>query len=189
MRFRFVLPVVELYASLLILWAPWVPGAHKLDITLRDGREFKGYTILPNPVVFDATRWAQALNLPAILAEIPVDLVTDAVRKEPSIPDPRMRFFLFATLGVGIWYFLGRFMEDLLHLSHTGLLLRPRLMDTIFAVEATIVALLAFLAALFGGPDDLLLAWSSGIWWVLASGVLTLRLAQFVRYRKRPATP
>lgn len=190
MKFRFGLPVLQLVTSLLILWAPWVPGAHKIDVGLRDGREFTGWTILPNPIGFDAVRWAQAINLPAILAEIPVDLVSNRVRKDPSLPDRRMQFFLFVSLGFFVWYLLGRFLEDFVHFRRTGLLPSPRLIDTIFAFEAAVVATLSVLVVLVGGVTDFpLLTWSSVVWFAMACVVLTVRLMQFIPSRHAKAKP
>jgi hypothetical protein len=188
MRFRLGLPMLQTVSMLLILWAPWAPKAHRYDFLLRDGKEFKGWTILPDASVFDAPSWAQAMNLPAILAEIPIDLLTDAIEREEQLPDPRMRFFLFWSLGLVVWYFLGRFVEEVVQWSRTAILPRVRSADLVFAVEAGMVATLAAIVSVTGGATDSpVLAWSSAVWFTVASSVLTVRLLQVVRYRRKLA--
>ena len=189
MRFRFGLPMLQTVSMLLILWAPWAPGAHKFDIVLPEGSgfvEYKGWTLLPNLVVFDARDWAQAVNLPAILFELPVDIAIDSVRKEPRLPNPRMRFFLFWSVGLLVWYFLGRFVEDVVSWIRSGSLPRSQLADVAFAVEATLVAVLGVLVSVFGRSTEFpVLNWSSAIWLMVASVILSVRLLQIVRYRRK----
>ncbi len=188
MRFRFGLPLFQTIAMLFILWAPWAPGAHKLNVVFVDGREFKSWTVLPDPDVFDSVNWAQGVNLPTLLAAIPIDLVVDVVRKKLTIPDPRMRFFLFWSLGLLVWYLVGRFVEDIVMWRQTGILPRSRLADLVFAVEAELVAILGAPVSILGHSGEFpVLNWWSAIWFVIGSAILAVRRLQVFRYRRRPA--
>jgi hypothetical protein len=184
MRFRFGLPLLQTIAMLLILWSPWNPHAHELRLKFIDGGELSMWTLLPEPDVND---WAQGINLPALLCEIPIDLVIEGFEKEPQFPGPNMRFFLFWSVGALVWYMVGRFIEDVAIWRRAVALPRPRLTDLAFAVEAALVALLAVLASAFGGRvDSAVLSWSSAAWLVIAYAALAFRLLQLIQHRRRP---
>ena len=182
MRFSLGLPLLQTIAMIFILWAPWSPETHKFDIVLQDGREIRGWSVLPGPDQ-DTLAWAQGINLPALLAEIPIDL---ACEKFQQLPELKLRFFSFWLFGILSWYMVGRVGEDILKWRQNALP-PPRWVDLLFAVEAFVMAVPSFLIlALDHSRNDfrVLAAWSA-IWVVLASVVLGLRLFQRAKAKRR----
>lgn len=186
MRLRLALPLLQTIAMMLILWAPWSPETHKLDIVLRDGREIHGWSVLPGPDQ-NTLAWAQGINLPALPAEIPVDLIQE---KFQWLPVLQLRFFYFLFFGVLSWYMVGRVAEDFLKLrKHTFPPLRW--LDLAFAIEAFLVAIPSFLTLTLDRSKDnfrVLIAWSA-VWAVLASVALGLRLYQRAKAKRRDVVP
>jgi len=126
--------------------------------------------------------WAQGVNLPALLAEIPIDLTCE---KFKQLPELKLRFFSFWFFGILSWYMIGRVGEDILKWRQTGLP-PPRRFDFVFAVEAFVLAVSSFLLLVLDQSKEnlrVLTVWSA-IWVVLASGALSLRLLQKARQRK-----
>jgi hypothetical protein len=173
--------MVQTIAMLVLVWAPWAPKAHKLDLILRDGGEIKAWTILPDPMVLDAEQWARGLNLPAIPTELPIDLVNTR-----ELPSPRMQFFLFWIVGLLVWYLVGRFADDVVQWRRLRIVPPLHLIDLMFAIEATSVAILGVLVSAFdrSAGFTILHRWSA-IWFVLASAILGVRIVQIVEYRRR----
>ena len=180
MRLSLGLPVLQTIAMMLILWAPWAPEAHKFDLVLRDGREIRGWSLLPGPDQ-DTFLWAEGINLPALLAVIPIDLANE---RFAHLPKQNLRFFSIWFFGSLAWYMIGRVGEDILKWRKSGL---PSLrwVDLLFAGEAFLLALPLFLALVLDhSKDDVrVLTVCSGIWVVLASGALSLRLLQKAKAR------
>ncbi|SRR6266567_2591695 len=185
MRFRFGFPVLQSVAMFIFMWAPWVPGGHKFDIVLRDGTEFKGWTLLPDWNAFDSVVWAQGLNLPALPAEIPIDLASE---KWENLGVRTFRFFSFWFWGILVWYLIGRLVDDLIRWRSFSVLPRRQWGDLAFAVEAMLVAMPSFLSLAFERSAEFLVVrnWSA-VWVLAASTALAVRLLQFVRHRNRPA--
>ena len=125
--------------------------------------------------------WAQGINLPALLAEIPIDLTCERFEQ---LPELKIRFFSFWFFGILSWYMIGRVAEDILKWRQTSLPALRRF-DLLFAVEAFVLAILSFLLLVLGQSKDnvrVLTAWSA-IWVVLASAALSLRLFQKARQK------
>ena len=113
MRLSLGLPLLETIAMMLILWAPWAPETHRFDLVLRDGREIReirGWSVLPGPEQ-DTMAWAEGINLPALLAEIPIDLACERLAHRP---ERKLRFFSWWLFGSLSWYMIGRVGEDIL---------------------------------------------------------------------------
>jgi hypothetical protein len=185
MRLSLGLPVLQTIAMVIIVWAPWSPQTHKFDIVLQDGREIRGWSLLPGPDQ-DTILWAQGINLPAMLAEIPIDLTYE---RFTHLPELKLRFFSFWFFGVLTWYMIGRVGEDILKWIQTGLP-SSRRFDFFFAAEAFLLAVPSFLLLVLDQSKEnprVLTAWSA-IWVVLASGALTLRLLQKARQRRAIAS-
>lgn len=179
MRLSLGLPLLQTIAMIVIVWAPWSPQTHKFDIVLQDGREIQGWSLLPGP---DAILWAQGINLPAFVVEIPIDLTCERFE---HLPELKLRFFSFWIFGILSWYMIGRVAEDMLKWRQTGLP-PTRRFDVLFAVEACVVAIPSFLLLVLDQSKEnlrILTAWSA-IWVVLASAALSLRLLQKARQRK-----
>ena len=117
MRLSLGLPVLQTIAMMLILWAPWAPETHKFDLVLRDGREIRGWSLLPGPDQ-DTFLWAQGINLPALLAVIPIDLANEGFS---HLPKQNFRFFSIWFFGSLAWYMIGRVGEDILKWRKSGL--------------------------------------------------------------------
>jgi hypothetical protein len=179
MRLSLGLPLLQTIVMILILWAP---ATHKFDIVLRDGREIRGWSVLPGPDQ-DTIAWAQGMNLPALPAEIPIDL---ACERFAHLPELNLRFFSFWFFGSLTWYLIGRVGEDILKWRKSGLP-SSRWFDLLFAVEAFLLAVPLFLALVFDHSKEdfrVLTVWS-GILVVLASGALSVRLLQKAKARHR----
>jgi len=145
---------------------------------LQDGREIHGWSLLPGPDQ-DTILWAQGINLPALLSEIPIDLTCERFEQ---LPELKLRFFSFWFFGILSWYMIGRVGEDILKWRQTGLP-PSRRFDFLFAVEAFVLAVPSFLLLVLDRSKEnlrVLTAWSA-IWVVLASGALSLRLLQKAR--------
>ena len=179
MRFSLGLPLLQTIAMLIILWAPGSPGAHRIDIILRDGREIKGWKLVPEPETH-AIAWAQGINLPALPAEIPIDL---AAERFQHLPELTLRFFSFWFFGLLTWYMIGRIGEDIVTWRQNAPP-PPRLVDLLFAIESLLLALLSFLILIFDRSvaTSVLTVWST-IWLAIASAALTFRLLQRMYYR------
>ena len=167
----------------LILWAPWDRGAHKVEIVLPDGMPLKRWTLLPYTGSLVRMDWAQGINLPALPVEIPIDL---AAEKVVSLGNLTVRFFVFWCFGIWTWYMVGRFVEDMVRWRRLTILPRTRLLDLVFAVEASSVAIMSLLVLIFGrgrAEFHVLTGWSA-IWVVIAFAALAVRLFQVVHYRR-----
>lgn len=139
MQLRFGLPLIQTIAMTIILWAPWSPQTPKVDLVLRDGREIKTWTLLPGPD-FNAIAWAQGGNLPALPAEIPIDLSSE---KFPRIYERNWRFFSFWVFGALCWYMVGRCTEDIASWRVGAMLPACRRGDLTFAIESALVSTLS----------------------------------------------
>lgn len=185
MRLSLGLPVLQTIAMIVILWAPWAPKTHDVDLVLRDGREIHYWSLLPGPEQ-NTIAWAQGINLPALLAEIPIDLAGERFER---LPELKLRFFSFWFFGILSWYMIGRAGEDIRAWQQSGLPPLRRL-DLSFAIEAFVVSVPSFFILVLGRPGEdfrVLAVWSA-IWAVLASGALSLRLLQRSRQRRALAS-
>jgi len=117
MRLSLGLPLLQTIAMVIIVWAPWAQQTHKVDIVLQDGRKIHNWTLLPGPDQ-DTILWAQGINLPALLAEVPIDLTCERFEQ---LPELKIRFFSFWFFGILSWYMIGRVVEDILKWRQTGL--------------------------------------------------------------------
>jgi hypothetical protein len=178
MRFRFLFPVLQTIAMLLIVWEPWNPKAHQVDIRLTDGREIKNWTPIPGP---DAFEWAEGINLPAIVVVTPLEF---ALRNAASLPSFKLTFYGVWLLGLLCWHLVGRFIDDLIGWLRTRTLPRKHAGDLTFALilaPSTALAGIAFNEKGTGVP--VLAAWGI-IWIAIAFSVLLFRVAQVIRQRK-----
>lgn len=182
MRFKFVLPLLQTIAMLVILWVPWAPGAHKFDIVLRDGREFKGWTIVPDLLAFDTVAWAEGVNLPALPIVAPFEY---AVRRADHLPNYLAKFFGLWLIGLLCWYMVGRLLDDVLSWRRGRFLPKKHSVDLVFALMAAPSAYIVAAAAIFGGTDvPGLKAWGI-VWVVVMTATLIFRLLQVIRQRRR----
>jgi hypothetical protein len=172
MRFRLLLPTLQTAAMLVLIWAPWTPGAH-------DGRRVKQWTLLPGP---DALDWAQGVNLPAAAIAIPVEF---AARGTEGLPNFRVRFYGFWLVGLLCWYMVGRFADDLLRWRRERRLPRAHWSDLAFALIAVPSSVLLAGAFTFGDVGVSSLAVWGAVWVAVTFAALMFRLAQVIRYRRK----
>jgi hypothetical protein len=183
MRFRLWLPVLQTMAMLLVMWAPWAPNAHKIDVVLMNGAEIKGWTLIPRPAAgFDPVNWSLGINLPAATIVIPAEF---AIRKNGALENDKVRFYGFWLVGILCWHMLGRFVDDLLRWRRTKLLPRKNPSDLAFALLAVPSSILLGSAFIFGGVEFPVLAAWGAIWFTLSSSALIFRVAQVIQQRRR----
>jgi hypothetical protein len=179
MRFRFWLPVWQIMATLLVIWAPWAPNAHKIDVVLMDGREIKAWTLIPGPGAVD---WSLGMNLPAASIVIPAEF---AIRKNREWPNDKMRFYGFWLVGILCWYMVGRFVDDLLQWRRSRLLPIKHASDIAFALLAVPSSILLAGAFHFGDIGfPVLVAWGA-VWIAITCSALAFRVLQIIQQRRR----
>jgi hypothetical protein len=180
MRFKLILPALQTMTMLFIVWAPWAPDGHTLDVLLPNGRELKTWILIPGP---DAAQWAEGVNLPAAAVVVPLEF---AIRKNEALPNYKVKFWGFWMVGLACWHMVGRFADDLLHWRRHRVLPPRRSADMAFALIAVPSAVL--LASVFiphSSEVPALAAW--GVVWVVVTGLaLLFRVAQFFRETFRP---
>jgi hypothetical protein len=167
MRFRLWLPLLQMIATLLILAVPC-------------SRETACKTWNPTPGK-SAVDWIEGMNLPAVAVVAPVEF---GVRKSDALPNDKLRFYGFWLLGLLCWYMIGRFVEDLVRWRrHKSLPLKNRA-DTAFALLALPSAILLEVAS---ANDGAVMARWGNIWVVLTFAAFLFRVAQLIKYRRKPA--
>ena len=181
MRFRFYLPTLQMAAMLLIVWAPWNPGAHHQDV-LANGAEMSTWTLLPP----EAIDWAQGVNLPAVAVVTPTEF---AIRKSGDLPSSKVRFYGVWLVGLVCWYMVGRLADDLIEWRRTRILPRKHAADLIFALIATPSAALLAIAFQEADPSPQILAPWGVIWLVITGTALLFRVTQEIRQRRKRAVP
>jgi hypothetical protein len=183
MRFKILLPVLQMTAMLLIVWTPWNPQAHQLDVLAANGSESKMWALIPGPPAID---WAEGINLPASAVVTPIEF---AIRKANALPNYQVRFCGLWVVGLLCWYMVGRFVDDLVRWRHNRKLPGKHAVDLTFALIAAPSA--ALLAIAFNEGDTrvpIIGVWGV-IWVVIACAALLFRVAQAIQQRRRPAVP
>jgi hypothetical protein len=180
MRFKFVLPVLQTAAMLLIVWAPWAPESHMLNGRLANGTESKTWVLIPGP---DAVEWAEGANLPAAAVAVPLEF---SIRRNDALPNYKVKFWGFWIVGLLCWYMVGRFADDLVRWRLDRALPPKRGADMAFALIAAPSAILLAIAYFSAAAEArALVAWGA-VWVVITSAILLFRLAQFFRESFKP---
>ena len=183
MRFRFVLPALQMVAMLLIVWATWAPGAHEVRLVPSNGTEPQSWMLVPSPI---AVEWAEAINLPSAAIVIPAEF---GLRGADAVPNYKLRLYGFWIVGLLCWYMVGRFVDDLVQWRRRRALPRKNPGDLTFALLAVPSALLLGGVFLFGDSNSRVLAAWSAIWIVITGSALVFRVAQVIQQRRKmPAT-
>lgn len=181
MRFNIFLPVLQMMAMLLIVWAPWSPQAHQLDVLFADGAESKMWALIPGPPAID---WAEGINLPASAVVTPLEF---AIRKTHTLPDYKVRFCGLWLVGLLCWYMVGRLIDDVISWRRRRMLPRKNAGDLTFAfIVAPSAALLAIAFNEGDARVPVIAVWGV-IWVVIACAALLFRVAQAIQQRRRPA--
>ena len=179
MRWKSLLPFLQMAAMLLIVWAPWSSQAHEVIARRANGIEVKTWTLIPGP---NATVWAEGVNLPAVVVVTPLEF---ALRKGGDLPSFTVTFYGVWIVGLLCWYMVGRFVDDLIFWGRTRTLPRKNAGDLAFALLVAPSAALVGIA--FNDNDTgvpLLAVWGI-IWIAIASAVLLFRVAQVIRQRRK----
>jgi hypothetical protein len=179
MRFRFVLPALQMVAMLLIVWATWAPGAHEIRFVPSTGTEPRSWMLIPSPI---AVEWAEAINLPSAAIMIPAEF---GLRGADALPNYKLRRYGFWIVGLLCWYMVGRFVDDLVQWRRRRALPRKNPGDLTFALLAVPSALLLGGAFLFGDSNSRVLAAWSAIWIVITCSALVFRVAQEIQQRRK----
>lgn len=178
MRFRLWLPVLQTIGMLLILWWPWAPQAHRVDIVLADGALIHSRTLIAGPTALD---WAQGVNLPAAAVVIPAEF---AIRNPRSLRNTRVLFFGLWLVGLLCWYMTGRFCDDVLRWRRSGM--PPRhASDLTFVLIAFPSALLLTGAFTFGDVGAPATSAWAVVWTVVTFAALLFRVVQIIRTRRK----
>jgi hypothetical protein len=164
MRFRFVLPALQIAAMLLVVWVPWARATQGLN---------PGLT---------AMQWAEGINLPAAAIAIPLEY---GLRGADALPNYKLRLYGFWTVGLLCWYMVGRFVEDLVQWRRRRALPRKNPGDLTFALLAVPSARLLGGVFLFGDSNSRVLAAWSAIWIVITCSALVFRVAQVIQQRRK----
>jgi hypothetical protein len=175
MRFTLLLPILQIAAMLLTLWAPWTPKAHA---HLANGQESES-VLSPT-----AIEWAEGVNLPASAVVTPVEF---ALRRPDALPNMKVRFYGFWLVGLLCWYMVGRFIDNLIQWHRAKKLPRKNAGDLAFALIAAPSAALLGIAFNEGTVQSRVLATWGIIWIAIASADLLFRVAQAIQQRRRPA--
>lgn len=174
MRFRLWLPVSQIIATLLVIWAPWAPNAHKIDLFLMDGREIKAWSLIPGP---KAAEWELGMNLPTIIVVSPVE---SAIRKA-DFPDYRWEFVGCAVVGILCWYMIGRLVEDFIQWRNFSRLPAIRRSDLSFALIAAPSTLLSALTFTYSRTGSAVLPIWGALWLAASFAALGFRVLQLVK--------
>ena len=179
MRFSLLLPALQTAAMVLIVWAPWAPEAHKLEVVLANGSQLKTWTLIPGP---DAVESAQALNLPAMAIVVPVEF---AIRKS-ALPNYKVMFYGVWVVGLLCWHMVGRFADDVVRWRRDRVLPARHAADMTFALIAVPSAILLASTFFSGGAEVPALIACGIVWIVITGSALLFRFWQFFRTTFKP---
>jgi hypothetical protein len=166
MRFRYVLPAVELLVSAALVWVPlwgYVPyyrGPDGKEIVCHDN-----CPPLPNFHRIDSVTFAKGINLPDAIVVFPMLMIIwDHSEHYPSA-------FLegtgYSVFGIAVWFFVGRFVDDVVEWHRAKRRPNLRITDLVFFLAAALVATLA--AVEVGKAYD-----RAGAWFIVTIGVWIL---------------
>jgi hypothetical protein len=197
MRFRYVLPAIEIASSVAFLFIPLYRYLPSYRPRGPDGTEIVCHDNcppLPSLYGIDPVKFARGVNLPAVVVVLSIlsakwDHGQDG---HDYFHDPVWQGVGFALSGIVVWFFVGRFFDDLIVWSGTRVRPRIRILDLIFVLTTSVVATVTAIAIL--GPHRVAqlsgLLWLAlwNIFWILIgySG-LTLRVFQLIQTKRENA--
>jgi hypothetical protein len=196
--FRWLLPAAQITFAIILL-ALWSYTLHQFASTI----QLKPFSSEPDLEHADtgsfnrlyrvdgfASCWSVETNLPAMPVLIPIyRLLTDRI---PAFHQFKTAWRIsgFCLAGIGIWFFVGRFVDDVLAAFRGGRSPRKRIWDVLFFLYIVISSLLVFAGSeVFGFVlhfDVTALRFSSMCW--LAAGCTALLLqVRWAMKRRAPA--
>jgi hypothetical protein len=129
-----------------------------------------------------------ALNCPAILATVPLDIEAQHRGEEVGFftLSSAREMIAAAVIGVLVWYFVGRSLEALLSRSERRAANRPWsadvLLTLVFFVATTLPAIVLVLPHRDRGDEGPLFLGAGIAWLILACLLITFRCSQVVRW-------
>jgi hypothetical protein len=137
-----------------------------------------------------ASYWNVETNLPAMPVFIPIyGLLSDRIPTIHQV-NTAWRISGFCLAGIGIWFFIGRFVDDVLAALRGGLSPRKRIWDVLFFLYIVISSLLAFadsgVLSFLLHFDVMALRVSSMCWLALGCAALLFQV-RWARKRGAPA--
>jgi hypothetical protein len=198
MHFRYLLPSLELALSVAFVLIPLYRCLPYYRLRDAEGRELRGTEGSPFDVcIGNSDVFAMELNLPAALVVLPtLSLKWDYSNDQHDwFHDQAWRSVGFTIVGVVVWFFVGRALDDLIEWRRAGALPGSNIPDLIFAVVTVVYMTFAVVTALYmtlvstqpGRSQGLGNAWLFVIWlfWVLIGYLsLAMRIVQMIK-RKR----
>ncbi len=201
---RFCLPAVAGAMSAAILFTGWVPSAPKptqLENVLilapeaaADTRKQVARREQAHPFLSRIHNeswhwyWMIALNCPAILATVPLDIEAQHRGEEVGFftLSSAREMIAAAVIGVLVWYFVGRSLEALLSRSERRAANRPWsadvLLTLVFFVATTLPAIVLVLPHRDRGDEGPLFVGAGIGWLILACLLIAFRCSQVVRW-------
>jgi hypothetical protein len=180
MRFRVWLPIAQTIAMLWLTWSSLNQGARKFFLRAPDAMES---TMGMRHAAPRSLEWAQGINLPAVTVVTPLEF---AFRRTQGLPNYRIQFYGCWLIGLLCLYMTGRFVDEVARWRKTRILERaPRAGVTfaLIALPSTILMAAAF--GLSGQESRVISAWAI-IWLLITSADFVFRVAQLIRFRRRP---
>jgi hypothetical protein len=199
-RFRYLLPSLELALSVVFVLIPLSRCLPYYRLRDADGRELRGTEGSPFDVcIGTSSEFAMELNLPAASVVLPtLSLKWDYSNDQHDwFHDLAWRSVGFTIAGVVVWFFVGRVLDDLIEWRRAGALPGSHIPDLIFAVVTAGYMTLGVVTAAYmtlvstqpGRSQGLGNAWLFVIWpvfWVLIGYLsLAMCIVQMVKSKKQ----
>jgi hypothetical protein len=193
MRLRYLLPAVEITVSVAFVFVPLWRYLPSYRLKGPDGREIVCHfdcPTLPSLYRIDPVTFAWEVNRPAVVLVLSILSATWDYSQDGHdyFHDPVWRGVGLALSGIIVWFFVGRFFDDLIMWRRTKVLQRIRILDLIFALNTSVVATVTAIGTLaFQGTQLYDLPWFIfwSMFWILVgySGV-TMRILQVIQTRR-----
>jgi hypothetical protein len=193
MRYQYLFPAVEAAFSVALVFVPLWRCLPYSSLKQPDGREVVTIEGTPsNACMAQSALFAMGINLPAAAVVLPILLLKYEYSDDQHdwIHDEMWRSVGFALVGVVVWFFVGRLLDDFLERHRMGAWPRVRMLDLVFAIIAAAVATLG-LTGLDGphGPQTVgLLVWII-LWILIACTSIAIRVVQLMRRMKKSQGP
>ena len=193
MRLRLLLPTLEFLLSIPFVFIPLWTYLPSYRLKGPDGKELVCHDNCPHPNLYgiDSVMYAKGSSLPAAIIVVPIlSAIWDYSRDDHDyFHDPVWQAVGYVLVGILVWFFVGRFLDDALAWRQTGIRPAIWISDFVFSLTAAGVATLA--AASVRLLDRLSIGYIfwSAIWILLAYSSLAMRVTQFVRARTERALP
>lgn len=193
MRLRYLLPAIEIALSVAFVFVPLWSYLPNYRLKGPDGKEMHwidGPPPLPRFFRIDPVTFAWEVNRPGVVGVLLIlsakwDYSQDG---HDYFHDPVWRGVGLALSGIIVWFFVGRFFDDLIMWRRTKVRPRIRILDLIFALNTSVVATVIAVGTLaFQGTHLYDLTWFIfwSMFWILVgySGV-TMWIFQLIQTRR-----